>query len=210
MWGGYEGVFALALDTSPPSDFETLIRESRIELPDLEHGIRCGAFAATLFDGLMGWLALEESDRHLAIVAALFHDAGYARGGRDHHRKSYDVILESAIPGLSPQDRVIAACAARYHGSTVPNIEHAGFADLSFADQRRVRRLAAIVQLAAALDVSHLGIVTRVEVVVDGQSATVVAHALEEPSVERDRLREAAGRFHHLTQGQVRTRIVVR
>ena len=200
----------LAADSSPPSDVETLIRESHIDLPDVEHGIRCGTFAATLFDGLEGFLGLEQSDRHLAIVAALFHDAGYARGGRDHHRKSYDVILESSIPGLSPQDRVIAACAARYHGSTMPNIEHAGFADLSFADQRRVRRLAAIVQLAAALDVSHLGIVERVDVNVDGQTATVIANASEEPSVERDRLREAAGRFHHLTQLQVRTRIVVR
>ena len=48
--------------------------------------------AAVLFDALADRLQLDPHDRRLAIAAALLHDVGYVRGGRDHHRKSFDVM----------------------------------------------------------------------------------------------------------------------
>lgn len=186
-----------------------LLRRLSIEVPDVEHAVRCATFAGALFDGVRQSLDLVESDRRLAVVAALLHDSGYLRGRRDHHRKSYDIVSTAVLPCFSRQEQVIAACAARYHGRTLPNIEHAGFTDMDATEQRRTRRLSAVVRLAAACDASHLGIITGVSARSEGNGLVVSATATEEPSVDRDRIREAAGGFTSLTYLPVRVEIVI-
>ncbi|HCG30573.1 MAG TPA: hypothetical protein DEU95_12820 [Chloroflexi bacterium] len=191
------------------SSVSALLAQIRVEQPDEDHAQRCAAYASTLFDGLAGPMGLDPSDRDIAIVAAYLHDVGYTRGGRDHHRKSFDVIRELSLPLGRPDDRILAALAARYHGVTAPSIEHAGFQDLDFDDQRRVRRLVGIVRLAAALDASHLGLVESVTVDQTGGALTIVAHASEEPAIERDRLRTAAASLRTLAGLDLRTDVVV-
>ena len=199
--------------SQPPGDdpsVDRLTASIAVEQPDKEHARRCAGFAAALFDGLGTALGLDPGDRDVAIVAAWLHDVGYIRGGRDHHRKSFDVIREVDLPLERPEDRIVAACVARYHGTTMPSIEHAGFQDLDFDDQRRVRRLTGIVRMAVALDASHLGFVTAVEVGGPAGNPNVVAYASEEPAVERDRLRSAAASMRVLAGLDVRTDVVVR
>jgi exopolyphosphatase/guanosine-5'-triphosphate,3'-diphosphate pyrophosphatase len=193
-----------------PDDPAGLLETIGIDVPDRDHAIRCATFAGSIFDGCHPRLELQAADRRLAVVAALLHDSGYLRGDRDHHRKSYDIVREAALPGFSGTDQIIAACAARYHGRTMPSIEHAGFGELDFEDQRRVRRLSAIVRLAAACDASHLGIVESVEVRAGEGSLVLVVRASQEPSVDRDRLREAAGGFAALTYVPLNIEIEVR
>jgi len=192
--------------TDDPGD---LLDQLEIEVPDREHALRCARFAGSLFDGLMARLELAPGDRRLAVVAALLHDAGYLRGPRDHHRKSYDIIDAAFLPGFTRQEQVIAACAARYHGRTMPNIEHAGFGEMDTEEQRRTRRLSAIVRLAAACDASHLGVITSVRAQTDEHGVVVSATASAEPSVDRDRLREAAGGFTALTYVPLRVEVNV-
>jgi exopolyphosphatase/pppGpp-phosphohydrolase len=203
-----DGVFLLQpieLNEEPSE----LLDRLAIEVPDREHAVRCAKFAGALFDGLQARLELALGDRRLAVVAALLHDAGYLRGARDHHRKSYDIVNAANLPGLSRQEQVIAACAARYHGRTMPNIEHAGFGEMDTEEQRRTRRLSAIVRLAAAGDASHLGVVTNLSVQIEENGAIVTVTASAEPSVDRDRLREAAGGFTALTYLPMWIEIVV-
>jgi exopolyphosphatase/guanosine-5'-triphosphate,3'-diphosphate pyrophosphatase len=199
--------------SAPPGPLEheitQLIAEFPVSIPDPEHAERCARFAASLFDALGALLQLDLHDRRLAVTAALLHDVGYVRAGRDHHRKSYDVIMGSSLSRVSRQDQVIVACAARYHGRTMPNIEHAGFGELGYLDQRRVRRIAAIVRVAAALDASHLGLIEGVRARVAGTTPSITAVASGEPSVERDRLREAAAGFESLTGFPLRVEIEV-
>ena len=193
----------------PDDELGALLDRLGIDVPDREHAIRCAQFAGSMFDGARESLELQPSDRRLAVVAALFHDSGYLRGARDHHRKSYDIVLGASIPGFSRQEQTIAACAARYHGRTMPNIEHAGFGEMDTEEQRRTRRLSAIVRLAAACDSSHLGVITSVDARMFGNELLVTATATEEPSVDRDRMREAAGGFQALTYLPVRIEIRV-
>ena len=198
--------------TPPPAivEIRELIQAVGWTMPDHEHALRCGRFAAVIFDGLHGLLELAQTERSLTIAAATFHDVGYLRGGRDHHRKSFDLIRDAVDLPFSDGDRIVVAAAARYHGHTVPNIEHAGFGEMTFADQRRVRRIAAIVRLASALDASHLRLIEDVEVDIDADGVRLTAIAANEPPIERDRLREAAGGFEHLTQIPIQVDIVVR
>jgi exopolyphosphatase/guanosine-5'-triphosphate,3'-diphosphate pyrophosphatase len=198
---------ARAIHESP--DAATLLVSSGIQVPDREHALRCAAFAATLFDGLHDALQLDAGDRVLAMAGALFHDAGYLRGGRDHHRKAFDVIRAATLPGIEDQERTVIACAARYHGHTVPHIEHVGFGEMSAADQWRTRRISALVRVAAALDASHLGHVSGIAVESRLDAALLTVRADDEPSVERERLREAAGGFRLMTGVQLLVDIVV-
>ena len=191
------------------ADIAQLIVDSGWQMPDREHGVRCGRFAGVLFDALHLLLGLETTDRPLTVAAAVFHDIGYLRSERDHHRKSFDLLRDATQLPFSSDDRLIVACAARYHGHTSPSIEHAGFTDMSFADQRRVRRIAAIVRLAAALDASHLRLIERIEVSEDDGRATLTAYAAREPAIERDRLRESAGGFQQLTQIPIAGDVVI-
>jgi len=179
------------------------------ELPDSEHAERCGRFAGEIFDALHTLLNLDAADRPLTVAAAVFHDIGYLRSERDHHRKTFDLLRESTQLPFSDDDRLVVASAARYHGHTLPNIEHVGFNDMAFADQRRVRRIAAIVRLTTALDASHLGLIDRVVVSVEAGAASLIAYAASEPAVERDRLRESAGGFVQLTQVPIQIEVVV-
>jgi exopolyphosphatase/guanosine-5'-triphosphate,3'-diphosphate pyrophosphatase len=194
--------------SSSDDEIRALIGSIGLTLPDTDHAERCGRFAARIFDGLHTFLDLPEHDRLITIAAATFHDVGYLRGGRDHHRKSFDILREATTLPFSADDRLVVAAAARYHGHTSPNIEHAGFGEMSFEDQRRVRRVAAIVRLAAALDASHLGVISDVDAEVGENGARVIAIAAVEPPLERDRLREAAGGFMHLTQRRVDVDVV--
>lgn len=190
-------------------DPRQLLEQLGVDVPDRDHAIRCATFAGALFDGIHVRLELARDDRRLAVVAALLHDAGYLRGPRDHHRKSYDIVSMLILPGWSRQDQVIAACAARYHGRTMPNIEHAGFGEMDTSEQRRTRRLSAIVRLAVACDASHLGVVTSVSASASDDDIELTVTARTEPSVDRDRLREAAGGFTALTYVPVRIVVVV-
>lgn len=185
-----------------------LVEQIHVELPDSEHGLRCAQFAATLFNGLSGDLGLEPTDRKVAILAAYLHDIGYIRMGRDHHRKSFDVISTMKLP-MTEVERTVTACVARYHGTTNPSIEHAGFEDLDFDDLRRVRRLTAINRLAVALDASHLGLVTNVRIDRSQPTIGVVGYAIEEPAIERDRLQMAANSMRTLAGIQIWTDIIV-
>ena len=92
----------------------------------------------------------------------------------------------------------------------MPSIEHAGFTDMDVEDQRRTRRLSAIVRVAAACDASHLGLITDVSARSYDDAIVVEVSASVEPTVERDRLREAAGGFTALTYVPIRVEFVVK
>jgi exopolyphosphatase/guanosine-5'-triphosphate,3'-diphosphate pyrophosphatase len=180
-------------------DIDALLTATGMQLPDREHALRCADFAANLFAALHERLGLAASDRRLAIFGAMLHDIGFQRSGHDHHRKAFELLRKATLPGLSEGDRLIVACLARYHRGPLPNIEHAGFGEMVAEDQRRTRRLSAIVRLAAALDASQLGFISEISVTLAGDSIRVDAVASREPAVERDRVREAEAAFLSLT-----------
>jgi exopolyphosphatase/pppGpp-phosphohydrolase len=188
---------------------DALLGQLGDQLPDPEHGRRCARFAGELFDALHEPLLLAAADRPLAVLAALLHDIGHLRGERDHQRKSFDIIRESELAGVPAHDKLIVACAARYHRGQLPNIEHAGFGEMTTEDQRRTRRLSALVRLAAALDASQLGFISDVNVSAGGPALRVTALATQEPAVERDQLRDAASAFESLTYLPLRIEIQV-
>src|SRR5262249_30269610 len=65
------------------------------------------------------------------------------------------LILHSRLEGFQPSELELIANVARYHRGADPKRKHANFRQLSSADRRRVRQMAAILRVAGGLDRSN-------------------------------------------------------
>jgi len=135
---------------------------------DEAHGLRVARLALSLFDQLQCLHGLEESDRRLLLTAAALHDVGVFVGHKRHHKHSLYLISRSELPGLSPNEMLMVANAARYHRKNVPREGHPEFMRLSAPDRDRTVRLSALLRVADALDRSHLQLVEEVKANEDG------------------------------------------
>ena len=70
---------------------------------------------------------------------------------QSYHEHSAYIIRNTEIPGISPEQRRIAALVARYHRKDPPGMLHQDYAILPAADRERVNKLAAILRIACAL-----------------------------------------------------------
>jgi len=120
------------------------------------HARHVTRLSLSLFDQLRELHGLSDLDRRILVVAAVLHDAGQFISYRKHHKHSLYLIHNSEVPGVSRDDRTLAALVARYHRRAEPKEEHFLYADLPGEERERVRRLAALLRLADALDREHL------------------------------------------------------
>lgn len=122
---------------------------------DMAHAEHTRMLAARLFDELAGEHRLGERHRLLLEVAAILHEVGVFVSSRAHHKHSYYLISNSEILGLTQDELVMVAHIARYHRRSRPKPAHVEY--MSMARERRmiVSKLAAILRIADALDVSR-------------------------------------------------------
>jgi exopolyphosphatase/guanosine-5'-triphosphate,3'-diphosphate pyrophosphatase len=89
-------------------------------------------------------------------VAALLHDVGEVLNARSHHKHSAYMILWGRFPGLDMPQRLMVAALARTHRRSPPDgKKHAEYAQLDKPQRQQMRKLAAILRLADALDTGH-------------------------------------------------------
>lgn len=134
------------------------------------HARHVTRLALSLFDQLRDLHGLSDLDRRILVVAAVLHDAGQFVSYRKHHKHSLYLIHNSEVPGISREDRALAALVARYHRRAEPKDEHYLYADLPGVERERVRRLAALLRVADALDREHLQRVPSVTARVEGEA----------------------------------------
>lgn len=167
--------------------------------PDPPHHRHVAVMALALFDQLRDLHGLEERCRPLLEAAALLHDVGWCDGGKGHHKRAYDLILQGDLP--LGEDLPLVAAVARYHRRGLPKRRHRALRDLDREDRRAVRWLAALLRVADGLDVEHRGQVTglscglgdgTVEVIV--RAAASPRAALEAAARKADLFREISGR----------------
>jgi exopolyphosphatase/guanosine-5'-triphosphate,3'-diphosphate pyrophosphatase len=122
---------------------------------ELEHGRHVARMAGLIFAQLVDVFELEPADQALLQTAARLQDVGYLIDYDQHHKHSYQLILNSRLAGFTPSELELVANVARYHRGANPKRKHANFRRLSSRDQTRVRQLAAILRVAGGLDRSH-------------------------------------------------------
>jgi exopolyphosphatase/guanosine-5'-triphosphate,3'-diphosphate pyrophosphatase len=131
---------------------------------DEAHSVHVARLAGQLFDQLTSTHGLGARDRRLLIAAAILHDIGDFVSLKGHHKHSLYLISRAELSGFTPREMFLVGNIARYHRKGAPTVRHAEFAFLSNADRERVRRLAALLRIADALDKEHREKIRRVEV----------------------------------------------
>ncbi len=129
---------------------------------DERHGLHVAAIAARLFDDLAPVHRLPASARRVLEAAAVLHDIGIAVSFHRHHKHTYYLVANADIPGFSDRERLLVATVARYHRRSTPDKDRADLAHLSSGELTLVRKLAALLRVANALDASHQQPVARV------------------------------------------------
>jgi exopolyphosphatase/guanosine-5'-triphosphate,3'-diphosphate pyrophosphatase len=145
---------------------------------DLPHARQVSRIAGSLWEQMSAALDLKPEDRELIESAALVANVGYLINFEGHHKHSYHLILNSELPGFERRQLQVLANVARYHRGNAPKRKHEQFSELTAEDQDRVRKLAAILRLALALDRTHQQHVGEVKATVrdDLVRITIQAH----------------------------------
>lgn len=129
---------------------------------DERHGLHVAALAARLFEDLEPVHGLPRPARRVLEAAAVLHDIGIAVSFHRHHKHTYYLVANADVPGFSDRERLLVATVARYHRRSTPDRDRADLAHLTSAELTLVRKLAALLRLANALDASHRQPVQRV------------------------------------------------
>ena len=129
---------------------------------DQRHAEHVRELSILLFDQLQPVHHMLAQARVQLEAAALLHDIGHMVSHRGHHKHGEYLALNGDIPGLEGRDRAIVAALVRYHNrKSAPAGHHVAYSSVNNNDQRIVRRLAAILRIAEALDHSHRQRVTN-------------------------------------------------
>lgn len=151
---------------------------------DLAHARHVAQLAVQIYDGLVEANLVAANDRELLTTAALLQDVGYLINYKQHHKHSYQLIVNSQLPGFRRHDLELIANVARYHRGARPKKKHANFRKLTRADRLKVRHLAAIIRIAGGLDRGHVQRVTAVNTTVQDGKVLLEIQAQGDPDLE--------------------------
>jgi exopolyphosphatase/guanosine-5'-triphosphate,3'-diphosphate pyrophosphatase len=165
---------------------------------DLKHGHRVAYLAQQMFDALRPLHLLGGEHRRLLAAAALLHDIGYFVSHTEHNKHSAYLIDHSELTGFTASEVSVIANIARYHRSSLPKPKHPYFIALPEEDRDVVRRLAAILRIADALDRDHQGRVRSLRCELDESFVRVIVACARESDTTRWRVEERSDLFHEV------------
>jgi len=93
--------------------------------------------------------------RRMLKIGALVHDVGRHRGSDRHHIRGARMVAKARYLNITPEERIFAAYAARYHRGPIPTGEDSARL-LPSEHFRPMRILLAILRAADALDKRRL------------------------------------------------------
>ena len=163
------------------------IRFAEISRIDKAHAHRVARIAIRIFDDLQPVHGLNRAARSWLLCAAILHDI--AKGSEaQHHKAAFRIVLNTPHLPFNLWTRRVVGLTARYHRKASPSAKHAHFRALNAEDREIVRKLAAILRLADALDAGHRGLVRRMRCKI--QPNHIVSHCtLARHSQPEDRRR---------------------
>jgi exopolyphosphatase/guanosine-5'-triphosphate,3'-diphosphate pyrophosphatase len=130
-----------------------------------EHCERIAALALQLFEGSRHLSQLSDEAEEWLEAAAILQNVGLVISHDRHHLHSYYVIRNSELlTGFTDHEIELIALVARYHRKSTPKSRHPEYARLHEADQRVVEILSGLLRIAAGLDRTRSGAVSRLRV----------------------------------------------
>jgi exopolyphosphatase/guanosine-5'-triphosphate,3'-diphosphate pyrophosphatase len=127
-----------------------------------------------------------DADVKLLKAACYLREAGKFISAPQYHKHSQYLLTNSRLPGFTESERNLMGLIARFQRKGVPSSDHDDCRDLSGKEVNRLRFLAAIVRLSAALDRTRQGRVLDIEVTAkdDRMTMTLIHHPSLSPIVE--------------------------
>jgi exopolyphosphatase/guanosine-5'-triphosphate,3'-diphosphate pyrophosphatase len=149
---------------------EQLARRYGVEL---RHARKVADLAHALFAATANLHGRARGYGKLLQAAALLKDVGHFVSDSRHHKHTYYLVANSALPGFTDAERELIANLARYHRKSMPTALHQEFQSLSPDDQDTVRKLAPLLRLADGLDRSQRQLVQSVDCRVNGDAVNL-------------------------------------
>jgi exopolyphosphatase/guanosine-5'-triphosphate,3'-diphosphate pyrophosphatase len=157
-----EGLLLEALG-SPPPDGRAAPSARRRQVAELAqrapamvgHATQVARLAVRFFDLTAPVHNLGAREREWLEHAALLHDVGYSVHFQRHHKHSLYLISSADLDAFDAREIEVVAHVARYHRGAPPKRRHESFATLEPWQRDTVRRLAALLRVANALDHTH-------------------------------------------------------
>ena len=159
---------------------------------DRKHAVKVATLAQQLFAELRPLHLLGSEHQRLLAAAAILHDIGYFVSHTNHNKHSAYLIQNSELTGFMAGEIAIIANVARYHRSSMPRTKHPYYATLPDPEQDTVRKLAAILRIADALDRDHASRIKSVSCRYDDKTIYLTAHCTRANETTQYRIEERA------------------
>lgn len=129
-----------------------------------DHADQVTHLSLRLFEELVSLHGFSTQEKEYLEAASQLHQVGLAISHSAYHKHSYYIIRNSEqMVGFSNSEIEIIALIVRYHRKSLPKPKHEEFKNLSPEDQNIVRKLAALLKLADALDRSLKSVIQDLE-----------------------------------------------
>lgn len=150
----------------------------RVE-PDRPHALHVFKLTRDLLDSCPELHQLSGPESYLLECAALLHDIGWAKtpDGSSHHKHSAAMIREHPWRTLSPEQSERVALIARYHRKKLPTLNHPEYAAQPESARAFIRKAAALLRIADALDRSHRQLIHRAQILTAPSTLTLAVSA---------------------------------
>ena len=155
--------------------------------PDPGHSRQVARLADELFLALQPHFELGDPERQWLAFAARLHDIGFSISEKGHHKHGEYLIRNAALPGFWPEEVDLLAQVVRFHRGKPPHhAKHEAFRALAPWHRQVVRKLAAILRGADALDRRRRQAVQHLTVDIDEQRLRVTLNASGEVDAEME------------------------
>jgi exopolyphosphatase / guanosine-5'-triphosphate,3'-diphosphate pyrophosphatase len=145
--------------------YESVLHLAALVPGEKEHCERISALALQIFEGTKHLSGLSDEAEEWLEAAAILQNVGLVISHDRHHLHSYYVIRNSELlTGFTEHELEIIALVARYHRKSMPKARHVEYAALHESDQRVVDILSGVLRIAAGLDRTRSGAVSRLRV----------------------------------------------
>ncbi|MGD0077013.1 MAG: HD domain-containing protein [Sedimentisphaerales bacterium] len=190
----------------------TTLLEDVIELGkrhdfDQDHSVQVSKLALRFFDEFQPLHQMGNSERIWLRLASLLHDVGKSVSGPFHHKASRDIIVQEADLPFRKRVRKMIGLVARYHRGELPEDTHKYYRRLDDESRQCVRKLAALLRLADALDAEHKQLVSSISFTI--RKDRVILYILTRDETDLRKVARKADLFEQTYGRKVEVRTVV-
>ena len=159
--------------------------------PDPNHSRQVMRLADELFLALQPRFELGDTERQWLAFASRLHDIGFSISEKGHHKHGEYLVRNATLPGFWPEEVDIIAQVIRFHRGKPPHhARHEAFRALAPWHRQVVRKLAAILRGADALDRRRRHVVHHLEVAFEEEVLRVRLQADGEVDPEMEAFRD--------------------